>query len=271
MPTLIRQPQRQPTGIRLIDDLIGADAAEAPPTERQATTLRAPTTYEQYIQPAILALRKVARPVVQSMQDDPLGGLAPMPLASVVSKGAQSGVTSALSGLRRMVSGEAAEVGEASVARALRENRNAAALARYREQFDPMRMEAIEKFHERNPRLASILEFDPKAPPDHGLFTPYEQGTRVGKIQLRDPLPTDTVETMARTLDHEAAHGAQRRLLGHEGFQARLAAEEGTPYLQRGLEDAAQRAARKRMDQRANDELMRLTESLASSVKLGGR
>ena len=83
MPPLVRQPaqQRQPTGIRLIDDLIGADAEQAPPTERQATSIKPATNYETYVQPAILALRKLVRPVVKSMQEDPLGGYSPAALA----------------------------------------------------------------------------------------------------------------------------------------------------------------------------------------------
>ncbi len=88
MPTLVRQPaqRRQPTGIRLIDDLIGDDAAQAPPTERQATTLRAPTTYESHVQPAILALRKLVKPAYDFIDpnNDPLGGMSPVPLAGPV-------------------------------------------------------------------------------------------------------------------------------------------------------------------------------------------
>lgn len=255
MPKL-NDPRPPGTGIRLLDDLIGAGPVPnaTPPTTPQ---MRAATTYETYVQPAVHGLRNAVTKVMGDGRDL-LGGLSPGPLAMAATRQPLANMADeAVGGLKRM----------------LRENRNTAALTRYREQFDPVRLEAIEKFHERNPRLASTVEFDPKLPPDDGLFTPFEQGVRVGKIQLRQPRAGETAEHLLRTVEHEARHAVDARKLGYEGFQRQMAEEAATPYMERRSEQLAQDIARKRMQQRADkaadSALGGLIDSLTASLRGG--
>jgi hypothetical protein len=72
--------QKAGTGIRLLDDLTGAGpvAGATPSTTPQ---MRAATTYEQYVQPAVLGLRNAVTSVFGDGSDDMLGGLSPAPLA----------------------------------------------------------------------------------------------------------------------------------------------------------------------------------------------
>jgi hypothetical protein len=62
------------TGIRLVDDLLGAGPVPgaAPPTTPQ---MRAATTYEKYVQPAVLGLRGAVTKVFGEGADDQFGGL----------------------------------------------------------------------------------------------------------------------------------------------------------------------------------------------------
>lgn len=66
--------QKTGTGIRLLDDLMGAGPVPGatPPTTPQ---MRAATTYEKYVQPAVLGLRNAVTSVMGDPAEDQFGGL----------------------------------------------------------------------------------------------------------------------------------------------------------------------------------------------------
>lgn len=77
MPGPIVRQQTDPlrTGIRAIDDLIGA--APATPDAPQAPSMRAATPYESYVQPAVLGLRSAAKTAFNALVgSDPRDQLA---------------------------------------------------------------------------------------------------------------------------------------------------------------------------------------------------
>lgn len=159
-------------------------------------------------------------------------------------------------------------------ARELRENRNAAALARYRGQFDPLTMEAIEAFAERNPRVFSTFTMEPGAPQAgrRAEFTPFAepQGARVGATRLRAPQPGETMEDILQAIEHEAVHGTQARRLGAEEFTRQSNAEAALPYREQPMESAAfgvqNRRAAKRAGRQADDELSGLIRGLEAEL-----
>lgn len=144
-----------------------------------------------------------------------------------------------------------------SEARTLRENRNQAALERYRKQFDPTTMQAIEQFAERNPRVFSTLSLTPDAPNAGAVagFQPFAeaQGARVGNVKL-GAAPGASVEDVLQSLEHEAVHGTQARRFGGEAFDALRKEQGDLPYREQPFEQSAFATEKGRAAQRAKEQ-----------------
>jgi hypothetical protein len=221
--------QKAGTGIRLLDDLTGAGpvAGATPPTTPQ---MRAATTYETYVQPAVLGLRNAVTSVFGDGSKDLLGGLSPAPLAMAnagkpIASVASGMATDAVDGLKRM----------------LRESHTIDRLENYRRQFDPVTMAGIEQFAERQPRILDKLALQPmpegiKARGSHAAYLdPIDEAS---KVQLRS-FPGDTPEHILQALEHESRHYVDARRLGPEKYAQRVSEEAALPYLERPGEKAA--------------------------------
>lgn len=215
------------TGVRLIDDLIGAAPAPDAPT---TPTIRSATPYEKYVQPAVLGLRNAATKAIDTLVDPAdFTSYIPSPLGMV-------------SGPAKAVGKPIAEMAEGAVGglkRMLRESHTIDRLADYRRTLNPHAMQAVEEFAQRNPRVFDKVAVEqlPQNITDRlGDFRPnLEGGEQVGRIRMRAP----SVESGLQTLEHEARHAVDARRLGTEGFIEQMLTERSTPYLQRPMEQAA--------------------------------
>jgi hypothetical protein len=282
------------TGLRLIDDLFGAAPDPNAPRPTQ-NTIRAATPYETYAQPAVLGLRRAMQgaghllglddPVQSAMMSvNPLA-MAEAPAEAAVSAGAralQGPAEAAMAGLKRAVGGGAEALSGAvedsvpSVAKILRQNRNATALARYGEQFDPTRMQAIQQFADRNPRIFSTMAIDEGAPAGSTFradFTPYAepQGARVGRVRLRATQTGDTSEDFLQALEHEARHAVDAKRMGGLPYAEQTAIESELPYHAQPMEQSAFKVQEQRALERQVANMTGRPLNAAARVGLRGR